>query len=470
METIAERKAWTLVTHRDPDIDDSAAIFIMKKFGESEYGGVSKSNIETTSERSPAGKTADQLEKEGVICIGINGGKFDEHPFDGAAPLPRHCAATLVALRLGVDDHPGLNSILDNAFARNHSARCGHFEISVLSKLAFRHLSHSGDESKDKRMTSRIFEATFFFLEAVYADGVANFIDPTDESKGKVLPGKVTWAVDLFSAKWLLRKYRPSENLSVDTFILSARKSGKSVSDTVANFLGIEDDSNLEWILKYARDHREITQRKASDRLEIPNFELWYLVELAQRVLCHGDNARNARFDISKAVNLFLDAVYAKDKGFADCIKDYESKDTRTHIIKPKGSKKQVVITSVVSANPEMPKFCRSQLGKYTAVGIKQDPNTKNILIFFDKKQGVNPLPIVVAIRRAERFKKNLPDNLSQATLEEQGSIPGAENWYFDGNQMMNGSLTSYAEPTEISRERLETFVYSAVKNQFPDR
>lgn len=459
-ETAVETRPWTLITHRDPDIDDMVAIFVAKKFGENEYPGIAKATVVTTGERSPGGKSADVLESEGVVCIGINGGKFDEHAYDGAAPLSRHCAATLVASRFGVDESSGLQALLDNAFSRNYSASwTDHFELSVASKLSFRYLSHSGDERKDKLMTDKIISSTFLFFEAIFAEERA-------AAENRLLLGKVTWSIDLFIAKWLLKKNRPNEKLSIDTFVVRARKSGKSVSEEVAIFLGIEDDSNLEFILKYARDHQNVSGQV----LEVPTFGLAYLVEVAQRHLCVGDGANDGRFQISLAVNVLLEGLLAKDMAFADCIKDYESAETRTFVIygkNRKGGSKKIVITSVVSANPEMPKFCRSEFGKRTAVGIKKDPRTGNVLIFFDKKQGIDPLPIVVSIRRAEILGKGLPLP-PQETLEAEGEIPGAMNWFYDKNQFMNGSLTADKPPTQISRERIETFVYSAIKEQFP--
>jgi len=460
-ETAVETRAWTLITHRDPDIDDMVAIFAAKKFGEEEYPGIAKAKVITTGERSPGGKSADQLEKEGLICIGINGGKFDEHAFDGAASLQRHCAATLVADRFGVVNHPGLQALLDNAFARNYSASwTDHFELSVASKLSFRYLSHSGDAWKDQLMTERIIASTFLFFDAIFEEEMAT-------AENRILKGRVTWPIDMYIGKWMLKKNRPNEKLSIDAFVVRARKSGRTVSEEVARFVGMEDNSNLEFILKYARDHQKVR----GEELDVPSFGLAYLVEVAQRHLCVGDNINNGRYQISLAVNVLLDGLLAKDVAFADCIKDYESSDTRTFEIfgkNKKGKPRKIVITSVISANPEMPKFCRSEFGEHTAVGIKKDPRTGNVLIFFDKKQGIDPLPIVVSIRRAEILAKGLPLP-PQEVLEAEGSIPGAMNWFWDKNQFMNGSLTADMPPTAISRERIERFVYSAVRLQFPE-
>lgn len=462
MEASVTRRRWVLKTHRDPDIDDTAAILAIRKIGESEYPGISEAVIETTAERRPGGKTADQLEAEGVICIGINGGKFDEHAFDDAAPLRNDCAATLVAKRFGADQHPGLSPILDNAFGRNHSSLCGHFEISVLSKLAFRHLSHTGNAKKDKEMTEKIFNATFLFLEAVYADGMAEY-------EGRVLSGKVTWSIDLYIASWLLSTHRPKLKLSINPFAKIARRSGKSVTDVVADYLGNEIDSNFDWLLKYARDHQTISNK----RLDVPSFEIWYLVELVQKHLCINSRVDESIALVGRAVNLFFDAMLAKERSFGNCLKDFESASTHVSDIvtrSKKGKTKALRITSVVSSNPEMPKFCRSELGGWTAVGIKQDPDTKNVLIFFDKRYQIDPVPIVVAIRKAELLAKGLsPDNLPQSTLKAQGAISGATEWFFDGKQLMNGSLTANVEATSLSRELIEKIVRTEVRKQFPE-
>lgn len=71
----------TLLTHESPDLDAILSVLLMRKFGEEKYPGVSTAKLAFASANSlPEGKTADELETEGILCLDIGGGRFDTHP------------------------------------------------------------------------------------------------------------------------------------------------------------------------------------------------------------------------------------------------------------------------------------------------------------------------------------------------------------------------------------------------------
>jgi hypothetical protein len=418
-----------LVTHRDPDIDDVEAIRLLITRGESHFPGISQAEIVTTADRNT--RSSEELESEGVILVGIGGSKFDEHPHEGRERRAEDCAATLVAKHLGVADAPELQANLAYALDKNYRAVSSHWDLSVLVKLAFRFLSHSGDEEADRRMTQEILYAAFMFLGVV------------ERGEGD---GEVSVAMDEFAASWVVRGL--GEDIQLMD-VVARTKPGKSFTMRAALECGVTADPALQFILRYASPLRGVELGEA-------DFQLHSLVALAQTHFIE-------REKIQGAVDIFLSAVYAKDKAFWDCRKDYDvSRNTFT----ARSMGNHVSVVSVISSNTEIAKFCRSKHGGAYDVVIKREPSG-NTQVFFEHKVGIDVAPIVAELRIAERAKKGLFETLSREVLEAQGcAVEGAEEWYYDGHQIMNGSLTTNVTPTKLSREEVERIVVCAINKQ----
>jgi len=100
----------TIASFAKPQPDTIAAIFLLKKFGEALFPGVSGAQLAFWSVL-PEGKTATQLEEEGYILIDLGQGRFDHHAelSDGR---PQRCSSELVAEFLQVTTHPPLQKLL----------------------------------------------------------------------------------------------------------------------------------------------------------------------------------------------------------------------------------------------------------------------------------------------------------------------------------------------------------------------
>lgn len=100
----------TIVLYPKPQPDTTAAVFLLRKFGEEKLPGVSKAKLEFWSE-IPKDKTADQLEQEGYLLIDLGNGRFDHHAYlkDGK---PTTCTSELVAKFLGIENDPALKKLL----------------------------------------------------------------------------------------------------------------------------------------------------------------------------------------------------------------------------------------------------------------------------------------------------------------------------------------------------------------------
>lgn len=90
-------------------VDTVIAALLLQEYGESTFEGVSSAQIEYVKEL-PEGKSAMQLEKEGVIVIDMGGGRFDHHRKTRAEE--QECVSLILAKYLGIDTDPALNKIL----------------------------------------------------------------------------------------------------------------------------------------------------------------------------------------------------------------------------------------------------------------------------------------------------------------------------------------------------------------------
>ena len=104
----------TIITHEKPHLDEITAIWLLKRFGEVKFPGISKAEIIfwNTGGKAPDNQSAEDYEAKGVLLIGVGGGRFDEHPTATKNRKEGECAATLVAKALGINDNPALSIIL----------------------------------------------------------------------------------------------------------------------------------------------------------------------------------------------------------------------------------------------------------------------------------------------------------------------------------------------------------------------
>lgn len=127
----------TIVTHERPHLDEYLAIFLLRKFGEDKFPGVSKATIVywNSGGQVPDARTANDYEKEGALLVGIGGGCFDEHPTADGDRKEGECAATLVAKALGIADDPSLEKILKFAVNNDLKAAAHPFDIAYVAKV-----------------------------------------------------------------------------------------------------------------------------------------------------------------------------------------------------------------------------------------------------------------------------------------------------------------------------------------------
>src|SRR3989344_2372995 len=104
-----------IVTHYRPHIDETCAIWLLRKLGEKEFHGIREAKVQfaDAGDRTPNGRPWQEWHDQGYILIGIGGGRFDEHANQKSARKKEHCATSLVAKALGIDDDPVFKPIIE---------------------------------------------------------------------------------------------------------------------------------------------------------------------------------------------------------------------------------------------------------------------------------------------------------------------------------------------------------------------
>lgn len=127
----------TILTHVNPHMDEIMAIWLLRKFGAKAFNGVDTSKVcfyNAGWAAETKGKTPAQLEKEGILCLGILGGNFDEHPNNERGRIEDECAASLVARHLGMFSDPTLQKILKYVVNTDVKSNHGIFDLATLVK------------------------------------------------------------------------------------------------------------------------------------------------------------------------------------------------------------------------------------------------------------------------------------------------------------------------------------------------
>lgn len=100
-----------IATHKRPHFDEIAAIFLLQEFGEKDFPGISNAEIQFWGE-TDIKESSQDYEVQGVLMVGIGGGRFDEHPGIRKARRENECTTTLVAEKLGLEEDPLVEKIL----------------------------------------------------------------------------------------------------------------------------------------------------------------------------------------------------------------------------------------------------------------------------------------------------------------------------------------------------------------------
>jgi hypothetical protein len=103
---------------------------LLQELGERIFPGVKEAEVLTmrVDDRFFAGRTPEQLEADGILLIGLGGGRFDEHAVGNKPRVEGHSAASLVAEYLGCADSPIYKQLVEYATGNDLNGRTSRFE------------------------------------------------------------------------------------------------------------------------------------------------------------------------------------------------------------------------------------------------------------------------------------------------------------------------------------------------------
>ncbi|MBN2464442.1 hypothetical protein JXD38_02290, partial [candidate division WOR-3 bacterium] len=214
-----------ILTHERPHVDEIAAIWLLRKFGEQRFPGIGTATVEFTSIRklAEAGRKPEDYEAEGTLLLGIGGGRFDEHPTMDEGRKKDDCATTLVAKELGVSDDPSLAKILRFVRAADVEGNASPFDISYVVKLL---------HARCPEEPHRVIEWALVAIEAKYQEQLRFFtvVKPEFDTKAKVEEieaGKKRWrVVTVDSDEDGIHKYARSQFGARAAIVIQRRSSG----------------------------------------------------------------------------------------------------------------------------------------------------------------------------------------------------------------------------------------------------
>lgn len=109
---MSKQKVSTIAVHRNPHLDEWAAIKALRENGEDQFVGVSKAKIVVWGKTELSHLPPRVTVYNETLLVGMGGGAFDDH-----ACLPRReCATTLVVKYLGLDKDPAIKAFANSVF------------------------------------------------------------------------------------------------------------------------------------------------------------------------------------------------------------------------------------------------------------------------------------------------------------------------------------------------------------------
>ncbi len=150
-------KIWTIVLHKSPDADAITGAWLLERFGEKKFPGISNAKhlFWSGGEEFRSGGN--------FISVDIGGGPYDHH--HSTSKVSEECAATLVAKDLGLNEEPALTEILK--YIKEHDLRGIRTPLDFADCVRCLNQAHREDPE-------RILEMGFEILDALYtyfADG-----------------------------------------------------------------------------------------------------------------------------------------------------------------------------------------------------------------------------------------------------------------------------------------------------------
>jgi len=379
----------TVITHDRLHPDEMEDLWLLVKFGERKFPGIRDARLVLwpAGARIPGGRSAEDYEKNGILLIGVGGGRFDEHPTIGRERIQGECAATLMAKELGVQEDPALTEILE--FIRNN----------------------------DLDGTGWGFDQFASIVDALH------FENP---NKPEIV---ISWSLMTLDALYNKQK----------RYATTAQDEGGYTMMLVTGELGTRGNPELVEILERIRTTKwsfdGFTNMLDAIRLQNPN---------------------NPEAVISWAAKV-LNALYLKQKHYRTITK---AEFNQHAVIEEIQSSHGMIRMITIESDDEMvARYARSNSGGNAAIVIQRE-SSGNVQIYANKRHGLILDDVTQMVRLSEEKLRNNVVTTEWKTLSSEGMVPGAENWFYTGQMLLNGSLTAKdVPPTMIPLDLIQQIV-----------
>ncbi len=240
------------------------------------------------------------------------------------------------------------------------------------------------------------------------------------------------------------------------------RKENECAATLVAKDLGIEDEPQLQQLLKYAK---RVDLSGSTDQ-----FSLASLINLYQK--SYPDDEKSQMTIINWAMQA-IHIKYLEQKTFFETSVDEFRKNAQSEVIQSKnirGKIKNFTVVSIISDDPNAKAVAMSTYGVNADVVIIQK-KSQNTIAIITKKQSLVPVDnIVRIIRTKENAKRNFIGATKESLVNEK-SLYENDPWYYfkDAGMLLNGSERTKDNkfPTRLPFNEIVMSVKIALNNRF---
>lgn len=407
----------TILTHESPDLDAIMSVLLMRKFGEEKFPGVSTAKIEFASAgKLPDGKSTDELEKEGILCLDIGGGRFDTHPVGTQMDQNKRerSASDLVGEELGLIYDENWAPLIEYTRLQDtqgyslSSKEYIHHLVSIHTMLLGLDIMYNGDSEGKLQAGMNILENIPVYVE----------------NKAKN-----------FNFKELLTQL-------IDRYTLESEADPEIPTNAYDNF--------NKW---YQRLQLKPKEAFATEELD----DMVSLKAIAIGAFYNNAKDRDKVFEV---VSLCLKAIFTREEQWALALKEFAEKAVSKRI-------NSAMVTYITSENGMVIKASRYK-GKGDLI-IYRDPATGATSILRRQKGPLERFPLrelAAKVRLAECTEQE--EEVNYESLEAEGTVHG---WFLhqSGNLLIKGSpkATDFV-PSKIPIDLIAKIAYYQLSDNFP--
>jgi len=422
------RSIYRIITHHGPHIDEIVAIYLLKKYGEIEFPGISKASLDFID----AGTVVPNPDARNstTLYVGVGGGEFDEHPARHQTRKFQECAATLVAKKLGVENYIELQELLYLVRQNDLHGNTKFFELPSLTKILFLYV-FSSEELVEWGISA--IEALFF----------------VKNRQPLISKTQVIKLFDEVLACWLWEVIK-NEKLDFQKLKQSSKNNNKKFTHYVAEELKLSDEPLVKRLITYAQNP-----------VSHPS-----LLNFAFVIYCYYLKNNG---DFEKTLQLANPTIYAHLCEQQEFLKAKNEIKTNATLKKVEKNGQNAYVIILESDNYQCGKAARHIYGSTLAIFIqRRNSGQTQIFVNFNTEFTIDCDSIAAEIRRQE-LEINDRKSIRSIFLRNEGKMNEIPEWHYfkPAKMILNGTLTSaQTPPTKIPLNLIIQIVINCITRQ----